>query len=215
MIRILHGRTRGLRVVGPPQSPPTVPHVPAAVRPETLTRFAGAAKEIGRRWGVAAASSLLAHLEPASTAHDFVIGVQAHGPIAWVFSGEGMMRPFLPTPWFVVGDAWQALAKDDGVARQIAAAPDACLAAPAPVLDAVAEATGARIYATPSARLAVHPDADAPLQALAAPPRAEGRTIVGLAWYEGCVGPLALDVDTGTATLDARRQEPWKPLVLR
>lgn len=214
MIRVLNGRSSDVRV-GPPRSPDTVPHVPAAVSRETLQRFARPAKEIGQRWGVAAAASLLAHLEPSCAADDFVIGVRAHGPIAWVFSGHGMMRPFLPATWFAVEGAWLALSKEDGVASQIAAAPDACLAAPAAVLEAVAEATDSRIYPNPAALLAFHPHADAALQALAAPPRAEARTLIGLAWHGGRVGRLSLDVDTGTATLDARLEEPWAPHALR
>lgn len=210
MIRILAARTSELRVVGQAPEPWTVPHKPSAVSRELLQRFARPAKEIGQRWGVVAASSLLAHLEPSSVADDFVIGVRVHGPIGWVFSGEGLMRPFLPTTWFAVDETWQALLMEDGVALEITAAPDACLADP----DAVAEATTARIYRSPAALLASHPGAEPSLQALAVPPRAEGRTIVGLAWHQGCVGPLVVDVDTGDVTLDARLREPWKPIAM-
>lgn len=217
MIRLLNAQSGGgvvLRSVDE-VAPHVVPHLAAAVSPQTLGRFKVAARAIGQRWGAAAASSLLARLEPHSQAPDFIISVVAHGPVAWVISGNGMMRPFLPWTWFVVGETWQALSPDQGVPIQIRAAPDACLAHPREVFDAVAAAMTARFYPTPQALLAFHPDADEALQALAVAPRAEGRTLVALGWYAGCLGPIALEVDTAEATLHPRRQDPWRPQALR
>jgi hypothetical protein len=184
-----------------------------------LGRFAEVAAEIGARWGVNAAASLLAHLQPrvgapAESRFDFdpyLIRLVNFGPLAWVEEGEAVMRPLRLTSWFVLEAQWLAITPAEGVRRLMRAAPEACLDEPGRVFAAVSRATNARVLDSPEKLRSAYPQAPLALEALAVAPRAQGRTLVSLASFEGAVGSLVLDVDQGTATLDAQHEEEWQP----
>ncbi len=216
MIDVLPPRGQ-LRVLAGSPSAETVsvPHVACAVPSARLARYSRPLKQIATRWGINAASSLMAHLGDVLEAPNYVLVVQDFGPVAWVEHGHGMMRPLILTPLFVQGDAWVACETSSGLEASIIAAADACLEAPKRTLEALCQVTHARLYDTPELVKTWNPEAPEPVLALARPAVAVGREVHALVEFAGSVGPLVLEVDTGTATLRALMQKPWAPQALK
>lgn len=203
-------------LLGGPLTPTvvTIPHVASAVPAARLRRHEKAATAIALRWGLDAASSLLAALDSAATSPSYAVVVREFGPLAWVEHGKTMMTPLFLTPLFVHRGAWVGWPTGQGLKTAIAEAADACLAEPERVLEAICEVTRARVLESPELVQQQHPDAPPSVLALAQPVRVVGREVHALIEYQGAVGPLVLDVDTAKLTLRPLLQKPWQPPVL-
>lgn len=144
----------------------------------------------------------------------FVVAVHDFGAVAWVEYGNGSTRPSFLTPLFVHDGAWIGWPTGKGVQTGIIEAADGCLGAPRRTLEALCHVTGAKLYDTAELVKTWHPTAPLSVVGLARPVRVVGRELHALVDYEGAVGPLVLEVDTGKATLRPLLQKPWKPQVL-
>jgi hypothetical protein len=156
-------------LLGGPLTPTvvTIPHVASAVPAARLRRHEKAATAIALRWGLDAASSLLAALDSAATAPSYAVVVREFGPLAWVEHGKTMMTPLFLTPLFVHRGAWVGWPTGQGLKTAIAEAADACLAEPERVLEAICEVTRARVLESPELVQQQHPDAPPSVLALA------------------------------------------------